>query len=204
MRKSKQNVILDLDNTLLSAEAIEDFPFTQAGIKEKALQFDIHNMDGYYIVFERPGVQEFLTHLFETYNVSVWTAATKDYALYVVKQILLRNDPKRTLDHILFAYHCDISRELYKCPKNLNLIFNVFRIPGYTPRNTIIIDDLEEIHECQPSQSIRIYPFEILDEGSEYDDELNKVQREIPIKFTRQASHGKESATMEPAPSPDE
>ena len=63
------NVILDLDNTLISAEAIEDFPFANSGIREKAIQFKIHDMDGYYIVFERPHLQEFLDFIFEIYSV---------------------------------------------------------------------------------------------------------------------------------------
>ena len=44
-------------------------------------KFSYHDMDGYYIVFERPGLQEFLDYLFANYIVSVWTAATKDYAI---------------------------------------------------------------------------------------------------------------------------
>ena len=37
----KKNVFLDLDNTLISAEAVEEFPFTKKGINEKAVQFTI-------------------------------------------------------------------------------------------------------------------------------------------------------------------
>ena len=40
--------------------------------------------DGHYKVFERPGLQEFLDYLFANFNVSVWTAASKSYALFII------------------------------------------------------------------------------------------------------------------------
>ena len=51
---------------------------------DAASKFTFHNMDDYYITFERPYVQEFLTWLFATYNVCVWTARSS---------ILLRKSP---------------------------------------------------------------------------------------------------------------
>lgn len=173
----KNNVILDLDNTIISAEALEDFPFEQEGIKDKAVQFAIHDMDGYYIIFERPRVQEFLTWLFSNYNVAVWTAASKDYALFIVKNIILK-DKSRKLDFIMFSYHCEISKKKYDYSKQLKLIFDKFNIKNYTEDNTIIIDDLKEVYDCQPYNAINIKAFEILDSGSEYDDELNKYIKE--------------------------
>ncbi len=177
-----KNVILDLDNTLLSAEAIEDFPFNEKGIKEKAVQFAIHDMDGYYIVFERPLVQKFLDHLFDTYNVSVWTAASKDYALFIIDKIILKN-PSRQLDYIMFSHHCDISKKKYKYSKQLKLIFDVFKLPGYDKNNTLIIDDLDEVHQCQVNNSIHIPAFEILSKNSEYDRELENTEVQIKKVF---------------------
>jgi TFIIF-interacting CTD phosphatase-like protein len=178
----KKNVFLDLDNTLISAEALTDFPFTQEGIKDKALKFRIHNMDDYYIVFERPGVQEFLTYLFQNFRVSVWTAATKDYALFIIKHILLK-DPKRQLDYILFSHQCDLSRRHFKSSKDLRLVFELFRLEGYSPANTIIIDDLKEVHTAQPKNCIHLKAFEILEDNSENDDELSKVRQSLNTKF---------------------
>ncbi len=167
----KKNVFLDLDNTLISAEALEDFPFHQNGIKEKALKFAIHDMDGYYIVFERPGLQPFLDWLFQNYNVSIWTAASKDYALYIVEHIVLKK-PSRKLDYILFSYHCDLSKKQFKYSKQLKMVFDIFKFDGFNKDNTVIIDDLNEVKQCQPENCIAIKPFEILDNGSEHDNEL--------------------------------
>ena len=179
-----KNVILDLDNTLISAEALEDFPFNKEGAKEKSIQFAIHDMDGYYIIFERPLVQEFLDFLFENYNVSVWTAASKDYALFIVEQVLLQ-DPSRKLDYIMFSHHCDISKKKYTYSKQLKLIFDVFQLPNYNKYNTIIIDDLDEVHKCQPDNSIHIKEFEILDNGSENDRELERTRKQIKAIFQK-------------------
>jgi len=176
--KQKKNVFLDLDNTLISAEALEDFPFKQEGIREKAIKFAIHDMDGYYIIFERPHVQEFLDWLFENYNVSVWTAASKDYALFVIEKIVLKN-PDRKLDWIFSSYHCDISKKKYSKSKQLSLVFDHFKLDGYNKNNTIIIDDLKEVSDCQPNNSIHIKAFEILESGSENDVELFRTRGQV-------------------------
>ena len=69
MGKDKPNIFLDLDNTIISAEAIEDFPFTRKDILHKVMKFTFYNMDGYYLVFERPHLQKFLDYLFKNFNV---------------------------------------------------------------------------------------------------------------------------------------
>jgi TFIIF-interacting CTD phosphatase-like protein len=183
MRHSN-NVILDLDNTLISAEAVEDFPFSSPGIRDKSVQFTLHDMDGYYIVFERPCVQEFLDWLFSNYNVSIWTAASKDYALFIIDKVVLAR-PNRKLDFIFFSYHCDISKRLFsRNSKRLDLLFDVFRVDGYNSKNTIIIDDLKEVYTCQPNNAIHIHPFEILSEKSEQDNVLlSEIKGRIEQRF---------------------
>lgn len=173
----KKNVVLDLDNTLISAEALEDFPFDKGNetkMRDKALHFAIHNMDDYYIIFERPHLQHFLDWLFKNYNVSIWTAATKDYALFIVKEIIL-NHKNRKLDYIFFSYHCDISKKKFKSTKDLRLLWDTFQIPNYNSKNTILIDDLEPTIEPQQDNAILIKSFEILEDKSEDDNELMKV-----------------------------
>lgn len=180
----RNNVVLDLDNTLISAEAIEDFPFDKDGIKDKSIKFAIHDMDGYYIIFERPYAQDFLDWLFANYDVSVWTAASKDYALFIIEHILLKK-PGRQLQYILFSHQCDLSKQNFNGnSKNLKMIFDKFKLPGFNKDNTIIIDDLDEVYNSQPKNAIHIKEFEILDEGSEYDKELkNTIPEQIKEKF---------------------
>ena len=171
-----KNIVLDLDNTLILAEAVTEFPFDDPDVKEKAMLFNFYDMDGYYIVFERPGLQEFLDFLFENFNVSVWTAATKDYALFIVDKILLKK-PDRKLDWIMFSHHCDLSEKKYNDDhKNLRLMYEEFDFPGFEKDNTIIIDDLKEVYESQPRNAIRIKPFKFFTSNSEGDSELKKLQ----------------------------
>lgn len=180
----RKNLVLDLDNTLISAEALTEFPFHQPGMREKAMHFPIHDMDGYYIVFERPGLQLFLDYAFQNYDVTIWTAASKDYALFIVDRIILQNDPERKLENIFFAHHCDLSRRRFDGNnKDLRLLWETFRIGSYDPQNTIIVDDLDEVRQIQPENAVRIHPFEILDSGSEHDRHLEELRTTLRRMF---------------------
>lgn len=175
----KPRILLDLDSTLISAEVSKDFDYTKN--KEKMKKFSHHDMDGYYIVFERPGLQKFLDWLFDNFIVSVWTAASKDYALFVVDKILLQK-PGRKLDYIFFSYHCDLSKKLkLKGTKDLNIFWNEFKLPpGYLRSNTIIVDDYEEdVYKNQKDRCILADEFEFSNKDSEKDDFLEKLQSKL-------------------------
>ena len=130
MSKDKPNIFLDLDNTIISAEAIEDFPFTRKDILHKVMKFTFYNMDGYYLVFERPHLQKFLDYLFKNFNVSVWTAASKDYALFIIDKIILKKK-NRKLNYVFWDYHGKISKKKYKTisngdPKKSEIVMGTF------------------------------------------------------------------------------
>lgn len=172
--REKLNIVLDLDQTLIAAYAIgPDGEYDHEKNREQAKKFTFHNMDGYYIVFERPGLQKFLDHAFKNYNVSVWTAASKDYALYIIDEILQHGKNGRTLDWIFFSYHCDISKKKKKASKKLEMLWEVYSLPGFTKDNTVIIDDYDEVYKSQPRNGIIAPPFEAIDKGSENDKYLD-------------------------------
>jgi len=172
-KKKRVNVILDLDQTLIDARPVEDYDFDKN--KEKAKKFKFHNMDGYYIVFERPGLQEFLDWLFSNFIVSVWTAATKDYALFVIDKIILKNT-SRKLDYIFFDYHCNLSEDYAHGTKDLNTLWNNFKLKKYDKNNTIIIDDYDEVYNTQPKRCVMIPAFEFDKGGSENDTALKLIK----------------------------
>jgi hypothetical protein len=132
---NKPNIILDLDQTLISSEPFESFDNKKHEKKTKLFKYK--NMDDYYLVFERPGLQKFLKFLFKNFNVSVWTAATKDYALFIIENMILKNKKNRHLDYIFFSYHCDISKKLTKNSKDLSLLWKTYKLKGYSKNNTI-------------------------------------------------------------------
>jgi TFIIF-interacting CTD phosphatase-like protein len=175
-------VLLDLDQTLISAEPSEEYDFKKN--REKAKKFVFHDMDGYYIVFERPGLQSFLSYLFDNFIVSIWTAATKDYALYVIDKIILI-DPKRKIDYVFFDYHCDVSRNVKKGSKNLSMLWDIYKIPGYEETLTFILDDYDEVCSIQPRNCIRILPFQFDTIGSENDTFLSKLVKKLELLKSR-------------------
>jgi TFIIF-interacting CTD phosphatase-like protein len=172
----RMKLFLDLDNTLISSEPLCDFDSKK--YKNKAVKFDFHDMDDYYVVFERPGLQDFLDYVFDNFDVSVWTAASREYGLFIIKNIILTK-PNRKLQLYFFTYHCDWSEKNNRGHKGLSLIWEDMELPGFTPENTIIIDDLSEIKEDQPCNAIHIKPFEFTNEGSQNDNELIEVQKKL-------------------------
>jgi TFIIF-interacting CTD phosphatase-like protein len=181
--KIRPKAILDLDNTIICSEAEEELDFEKNKAKVKKFNFD--DMDGYYMVFHRPGLQKFLNFLFKNFDVAVWTAASKDYALFIVEKIILNNKKNRKLDFILFSYHCDLSKKLKNGTKDLDMLWDNFKIEGYDKFNSVIFDDYDEVQNTNIGNCIPIKPFEFNEEGSENDDFLDKL---IPkLKIMRQS-----------------
>ncbi len=182
MKRKRMNILLDLDQTCISAEASEEFDFDKN--KSKSKNFKYYDMDGYYTVFERPGLQEFLDYLFKNFNVSVWTAASKDYALFIVDKIILGNHTDRTLEYIFFSYHCDISYDEMSGSKDLSMLWgNICNLPGFKKDNTIIIDDYIEVYDTQPGNTILAPPFEFTDSKSIEDKFLPELVTFMKSKY---------------------
>jgi TFIIF-interacting CTD phosphatase-like protein len=170
INKNKPNLFLDLDETLISAQVSEDFNFKKN--KKKMRKFNFKDMDGYYIIFERPHLQKFLDFVFKNFNVSIWTAASKDYALFIIEEIILKNHKNRKLDYIFFSYHCDVSKKTKKGIKNLNVIWDVYKLPGYNKDNTMIIDDNDEVYKYNKTNCIHIKQFDFNKKNIENDETL--------------------------------
>lgn len=172
------NVILDLDNTLISS--IDETDAEAMGLDQVYMRQRMFNwkyMDRDFKVFLRPGLQEFLSWLFKKFNVSVWTAASKSYALFIVDNFIL-NRPGRKLDYILFSHHCDESIKYSDRQKNLKVMIDKLPLEKYTFEDTVIIDDSDEVYETQPDRCIHIKPFDVASSDcTENDKELQKVMK---------------------------
>jgi TFIIF-interacting CTD phosphatase-like protein len=164
------NIILDLDLT-----CIESKEHTH----RKKYDFVSHNMEGIYTVYERPGLQEFLEYIFSHFNVSVWTAASADYGLFIVDKILCPKGTNRQLDYFLHSEHCSVSKKLTKSCKNLDMLFTNWQLPGYKRENTIIIDDLDEVYCTQPFNCINIKPFNVCSKYSKFDCQLSDITDQL-------------------------
>ena len=160
-------VVLDLDDTcihsLVNKKEAKKWK-TDPERKKHVDKFKWHNMDDYYLVCERPDLQPFLDYLFENFNVIVWTAASKDYALFIIKNALIAGRANRQLRYIFFDYHCEISQEVYKHDnepqKSLKLLCEngPFGLPGIKPENIVLIDDLQDNKDANGNNTIQIFP----------------------------------------------
>lgn len=179
----KLNILLDLDQTCISGEDLSTFNVNQ--FKQKSLHFKSYNMDNVYEIYERPHLQKFLDYIFSHFNVSIWTAASADYGMFIIQNIICPPNKNRQLDYFLHSKHCTESKRKLTATKNLDMLYDVWKLPGYYPNNTIIIDDLKEVYETQPINCINIKPFEFTKKNSEKDTELNKITTQLVLFDTK-------------------
>lgn len=170
----KINILLDLDNTLISSLATDEEKKVH---RPRMKHFRWEDMEGYYKVFERPGLQEFLDFLFQNFNVSVWTAASKTYALFIIDKFILEGHPERRLDYIFFSHHCKRSKKRKATQKALELLKHDFKLLDYDMSKTFIIDDHPEVFKAQPENCIQVKAFEFTERRSYEDRELERSVR---------------------------
>lgn len=172
--RKKYNIVLDLDQTLLSAENLRTFDFKTNAAKMR--KFEHVTMGNDYIVFLRPHLQKFLDFCFANFNVAVWTAAGKSYGTFIVNNIILAGRAERKLDFFFYAHHCKLSTQISPCIKDLNVLWDIFKVRGYSSENTVIIDDNPEVYKCQLRNSFIAPPFYFHAQGSEKDEFLPETQ----------------------------
>lgn len=175
----KPNFLLDLDQTLISAESIDSFDMKKH--KSRMKKFKKHQMEDYYYIFERPNLQQFLDFLFANFNVSIWTAASKDYGLFIIENIILAGKKERVIDYMFFSYHCNASEKHKNGTKDLSMLWDIYNLTGYNKENTIILDDYDEVYITQNNNCIIAKPFEMTETGSEKDDFLKKLKRRLGL-----------------------
>ena len=175
--RKKLNIILDLDQTLISAEEVDKLPLMENDKKVK--KFRLVEMEGYYHIFERPGLQNFLDFVFKNFNVTVWTAGDQAYGLFIIDKIVLANKPERKLDYAFFLYHCEMSEKHKRGIKDLDLLWDIFALEGYNNHNTFIVDDNEEVFSLQPENCVAVTPFEFQSDGSEKDKFLLRLKHKL-------------------------
>jgi hypothetical protein len=161
-----KNIILDLDNTIICA--IEYTSYNKNKFQPIDNALSSKNMDTSYKVYQRPHLETFLDFIFKHFNVSVFTAASKDYALFIVKNFIINGHPDRKIDFIFHSYHVDLSEHKYNSPKDLRLLWKI--LPStFTPENTVIVDDLPDVKKANKQNCINIKAFDV------YNEETDKV-----------------------------
>jgi TFIIF-interacting CTD phosphatase-like protein len=175
-------IVLDLDQTVISSEILRkscaeegDKIYDIEANREKSKLFRYQNMEGLYVIFERPHLQEFLDFLFTHFRVGIWTAASQDYANFIVKNIIIGDNTNRKLDFFMCSYHGEKSSDMYKGPKDLDMIVDLYKLPGSYKAQIVIVDDYGEVYKVQPRNCILAKEFCYFNLGSDKDDFLLKV-----------------------------
>lgn len=157
----KMSLLLDLDCTLINSLNFQELRKLPPEFQKKFKYIDMKN---YYRIFQRPYLQEFLDYAFSNFDVSVFTAADKDYALFIIENIILVK-PNRHLKNVFYSYASELSEAYFDSPKDLRLLWEVLKVKGLTPCSTILLDDLSEVFEANPRNVIRAKKFELLKNG---------------------------------------
>lgn len=165
---TRLNLVLDLDNTLISSLSFREVK------KVKHRKLIYNDMEDYYRVYSRPYLQEFLDYAFANFHVSVWTAASRDYASFIVDKIVLNGKKDRKLRIFFYDDNCAESQRIYSphSPKDLSYAYH---FEGFYPCNTIIMDDLEDVKRANKKQTIQVKYFDAKSDSSEIDTFLKDV-----------------------------
>lgn len=165
------NVVLDLDHTLIRSVTNSEDDLNTGSLKS-------HTFSN-YVIYERPFLKDFIQTLSEKYYLSIWTAASKPYGEFIIKQII-QPYMKPNSEIVLFLHdeHCSLSESVTGILKHLDLLYELSNKYGFKPTftrdNTVIVDDNEGIL-AQNNNVILIEPFEF----DSHDEELNNVIRKI-------------------------
>jgi hypothetical protein len=188
---SKINLVLDLDNTLISSVSFKELEKIK-NIKDRKLNFK--EMENYYRVFYRPHLKEFLEYAFENFHVTVWTAASRDYASFIIEEILMENNNKgiyksknpKQLKMFFYDDNCEESQNFFDkdSPKDLKYLYKFNN--KFHRCNTIIMDDLYDVYKANPKQTLRAVYFDAKKKESENDTfllEAIKKLEEIKLRY---------------------
>lgn len=166
------NIILDLDNTLICAVEMYYYELHKEEMKFLDDNLEFVDMDTSYRIYSRPHLAEFIRFLARHFNVSVFTAASKDYALFIIDNIIKKAAPDLSIDFIFHSYHTELSYKYYDSPKDLRLLWDKFPT-SFTPENTFIVDDLCDVKNANGFNCINIKAFEVVSEEDE--DESKQI-----------------------------
>ena len=154
-------VVLDLDETLIYA--------SEERLNKKTLKEHVfRSYDETYYIYERPYLATFMRYIANRYQIAVWTAATHDYASFIVNNILYQYIPRRNgLQFFYTREQSNFSDRHTGVLKNLD----------YLERRglrVILIDDNPDVRE-QSAFVITVDPFE----GQTKDDVLKQIVENV-------------------------
>jgi len=156
----KKNLVLDIDNTLISTVSKTLVDSIKESGQNIPLHYIINDEIKEMVIYPRPYLQNFLDFVFQHYNVSIFTAAETNYALYVIQNLILQAKSNRKLDFIMTYPHYKNCIYLYEKHKYIDYITS--KNSSYTIENTKILDDSILVAMSNPDNIIKAEPFEVI------------------------------------------
>jgi hypothetical protein len=175
---SDKNLVLDLDNTLI-------FMCERTIDTNKLNSEDILGLFHGMPIIKRPGLESFLLFCFEHFGtVSIWTAATKDYAEWISEQLMLLLNNRYSFKYVLSNEKCmrfpAASYSAYTI-KPLSTLYDIDT--SFTSNNTFLVDDLHFNGLFNPMNILVVHPFT---EQSIMSDEKDTFLNELVEIFITQ------------------
>ena len=176
--QNKQTLLLDLDETIISTERK-----SLAWAKSSGLDYAIDTTSGDdpgcknpHIIFARPHLKRFLDFVFSRYRVGVYTAATQDYALLVIKSFFGRHSPKFifTRRHLCLNVNSKGPKEIASLLRS-EVNTTLPQAQQMTERDTFLLDDNTDCSRHQPANVIVAEPFKARKTRDDFLERLMKA-----------------------------
>jgi TFIIF-interacting CTD phosphatase-like protein len=149
-------VILDLDNTCICSVEMRHLD----KVKHPET-FQYIDLETYYRIYERPGLQPFLDELFLKYKVGVWTAAGFDYAKFIIDHFIISGSKNRNLEFFMWDKHCTYSETHSTQIKDVTLL------QGLYPKLVLLDDNADVLRQ---NNVINSRNFNVLLKRAQHDD----------------------------------
>lgn len=150
------NIILDLDETLIHTAKISN-AFSKRLAESVDFWFKIN--DQYFWILKRPGLSVFIDFVYRHFTVGIWTAAERDYAREVCRNILTNDQISKTK----FIYsrnfcYLDSNIQPINFTKPLEKIYQTHPT-SHNQMNTIMIDNNSHVMRYNHHNGIHVPDF---------------------------------------------
>lgn len=121
--QSVKLIVLDLDDTLTETH------YTPLHQKEPDVQF------GFFYVYEKPDLQNFLKMLQSQYRIGLWSASKAAYIHKIIDNTILN---EFDFEFVMTRRHC---KRKYGQYGDITYLKDLSRIDGFTLQELLIVDD---------------------------------------------------------------
>ena len=162
-----QNIVLDIDNTLVHSVSLNH------ALKEWTKDLSAIRIEP-FMVFLRPHIASFLQYLFDNFNVGIFTAGVESYANDIVHHVILPNlrpDQRDRIQFVLHRKHYEECMAVTGKAKDLSYVENLY--PTFDYFYTMILDDCDYVKDANGARCLQIQPFCVYNSAALGDGEVS-------------------------------